>query len=79
MWGHFKGGFGAESINCYNLQTESRSVFVRIFHCCYLHFYLYLLPFHLCHCVNIYSNWLREQFCKLFLNVLYILSVQSLF
>jgi hypothetical protein len=30
--------------------------FFRIFHCRYLHLYLYSLPVYLCHCVNIYSN-----------------------
>ena len=50
--------------------------FFRIFHCRYFHLYLYSLLFHQCHCLNIYSNWLMEQFSNLFLNMLYILSLQ---
>ena len=33
----------------------------------------------LCHCVNVYSDWLREQFCNLSLNMLYILSLTHFF
>jgi len=29
-----------------------------------------MLQFHLCHSVNIYSNWLQEQFCNLSLYTL---------
>jgi len=41
-----------------------------LFHCCYF----YSLLFHFCHCTNIYSNWLRTQFCYLSSNKMYILS-----
>jgi hypothetical protein len=30
----------------------------------FAHIYMFI-PLHLCHSVNIYSNWLRQQFCKL--------------
>jgi len=39
--------------------------FKNLYHC---YLYLYSLLFHLCHKVNIYCNWLREQFCNLSLN-----------
>ena len=39
---------------------------------------LYSLLFHLCYGVNIYSDWLREQFRNLSLNMLYILCVQEI-
>jgi hypothetical protein len=45
---------------------KSQSCF-RVFHYSYLHLYLYSLLFQLCHCVNIYWNWLKEQFCNLVL------------
>jgi len=32
--------------------------------------------FILCHCVSIFLNWLREQFCNLSLYMLYVLSVE---
>jgi len=38
--------------------------------------YIRIIQFHLYYSVNIYSNWLREQFCNLSLYTLYILSVQ---
>ena len=41
--------------------------------------YTHIIQFHLCHTVNIYSNWLQEQFCNLFLYTLYILSVHSVY
>jgi len=44
-----------------------------IYACIYIHL------FNFCRYVNNYSNWLREQFCKLSLNMLYILSVQQMF
>ena len=40
--------------------------------------YLYSLTFHLCYSVNLYSNWLMEEFCNLSVCVLYILSVQCI-
>jgi len=46
--------------------------FLRLSRCCYL----YSLLFHFCHCVNIYSDWLGEQFCYLSLIMLYVLTVQ---
>jgi hypothetical protein len=42
----------------------SLSLSFLIFNCHYLYVYLYSLLFHLCHSVNSYSNWLREQFCN---------------
>jgi hypothetical protein len=58
--------------------TRSRSGFFnRIFHCRYLHLHLYSLLFHLSHCVNIYSDWLRKQLCNLSLNTLYVFFVQK--
>jgi hypothetical protein len=55
------------------------SVFV-VFHRRYLHLYLYTYysQFHLHHSVNIYSNWLQEQFCNISLYTLYTLSVQQI-
>ena len=41
-----------------------------------LYIYIHILMFHLYHSVNIYSNWLREQFSNLSLYTLYIVSVQ---
>jgi len=42
----------------------------------YIYIYIYIIHFHLHLSVNIYSNWLQEQFCNLFLYTLYILYVQ---
>ena len=41
----------------------------------YTHIYIHIIHFHLFHNVNIYWNWLQEQFCNLSLYTLYILSV----
>ena len=41
-----------------------RSVFLEVF-TAVIYTHLYSLAFHLCRCVNIYSDWLREQFCIL--------------
>ena len=41
--------------------------------CTYIYIYI---EFQLYHSVNIYSNWIQEQFCNVFLYTLYILSVQ---
>ena len=43
-----------------------------LYHCCYL----FSLLFQFSPCINIYSDCLREQFCYLFSNALYILSLQ---
>jgi len=40
--------------------------------------YVHVIQFHLYRAVNIYSNWLQEQFCNLSLYILYILSVQQI-
>ena len=37
---------------------------------------IHIIQFHLYHSVNISSNWLQEQFCKLSPYTLHILSVQ---
>ena len=60
-------------ILCCNQLTDSHIVFLGEFClCCYL----YSLLFHFYHCINIYSNWLGEQFCYLSSNMLYVLSLQ---
>jgi hypothetical protein len=68
-------GFHMGQVECL---TRSWSVFCWIisFHCCYFHSHTNPLPFHYYHCVNIHSDWLREQFCNFSFHVLYILSVQ---
>ena len=38
--------------------------------------YIHIIHFQLYHSVNIYSNWLQEQFCNFSLYTLYILSVK---
>ena len=48
------------------------AVFVYTFHSRYL----YSLLFHVCYCIYIYSDWLKEEFCNLSSKVLYILSLQ---
>ena len=42
--------------------------------CTYI--YIHIIQFHLYRTVNIYWNWLQEQFCNLSLYTLFILSVQ---
>jgi hypothetical protein len=58
-----------------NEQQTVSIFFFRIFHCHYLHLFIFT-SVSLVSCVNIYSDWLREQFCKLSLNMLYIFSLQ---
>ena len=41
----------------------------------YIYIYIHIIHFHLFHSVNIYWNWLQEQFCNLSLYTLHILSV----
>jgi hypothetical protein len=52
-------------------------LFFTAFICTYI--YEHIIQFHLYHSVNIYSDWLQEQFCNLSLSTLYILSVQYFF
>jgi len=40
--------------------------------------YIHIIQFHLYHTVNIYSNWLQEQFCNLSLHTLYTLCAINL-
>jgi hypothetical protein len=63
--------------NARNTNIKTRCIFsleffpAVIYTCVYIHFCV------TCVIVNIYSTWLREQFCNLSLNMLYIeLSVQ---
>jgi len=37
---------------------------------------IHIIPFHLHHSANIYSNWLQEQFCNLSLYMLCMLYMQ---
>ena len=65
----------ADLTNMYNKYILHTDIFLELL-AAIIYTYLYSLMFHLCHSVNIYSNWLREQFCTLSLNVLYIFSLQ---
>jgi len=59
---------------CISLIPHSvKAIYCLIFHCCDIYEYAFLFNF--CHCINIYSYWLGEQFRNLSLNRLYIASI----
>jgi hypothetical protein len=59
-------------------ESDEVAVFFRNLQYCHLHSHSYSLLFHMCHCVNIYSNRLRGRFCNLSLYMLYILYLQQI-
>ena len=59
----------------YSLQTYQKpQCFFRVFFTAviYIYIYIHIIHFHLLLSVNIYWNWLEEQFCNLSLYILYI-------
>jgi hypothetical protein len=66
-------GFITKENSC-NQFTVSLSVFSDFF----FRWYLFLLLLHFCYCIQCYcySNWLWEQFCYFYLNMLYTCSLK---
>jgi hypothetical protein len=58
------------------ISSPTAAVFTRIFYFFRIFHFCYSLSFHCCHYINIYPNWLGEQHCNLYSNVLYILSLK---